>query len=198
MKLPNSSLQFIKNLPVYGPRLAELFQAVQQQSTHIETQGNLNATGDPPVPPPPDALSVTNGPSGEYQIAITHNGEFNRGTNFHVQWDTSPHFTNPHNIDLGASRNDSSLYLPNQTAFFRASTASPNGANSVWTYHGSQNNPTPVIGGVLGVRAPGMGSGTGAPRDQSGGPGPIQSRNSAAGYDWKAQQKTSDNSKPQS
>lgn len=188
MILPN--LQFIKSIPVWGPRLYEAFNAVQQQTSRIETQGNLNATGEPPVPPPPDALNVTNGPSGEYQIAITHNGEFNRGTSFHVQWDTSPHFTNPHNIDLGASRNDSSLYLPGQTAHFRASTASPSGANSAWTYHGSQNRPTPVIGGVRGVRAPGMGSGTGAPGDQSGGPGPIQARNHQAGYDWKAQQRT--------
>ena len=128
MQLPN--LQFIRSIPVWGPRLYEAFSAVQQQTTRIETQGNLNATGDPPVPPPPDALNVTNGPSGEYQIAITHNGEFNRGTSFHVQWDTSRHFTNPHNIDLGASRNDSSLYLPGQTVHFRASAASPSGANS--------------------------------------------------------------------
>ena len=190
MQLPGSSLQFIKNIPVYGQRLFELFQSVQQQTTTIEKQGNLNATGAPPVPPPPDALNVTNGPSGEYQIAVTHNGEFNRGTNFHVQWDTSPHFTNPHNIDLGASRNDSSLYLPGQTAFFRAAASSPSGANSAWTYHGSQNQPKPVIGGVRGVRAPGMGSGTGAPGDQSGGPGPIQSRNPDCGYDYKAQQRT--------
>jgi hypothetical protein len=188
MQLPN--LQFIRSIPVWGPRIYEAFNAVQQQTTRIEKQGNLNATGDPPVPPPPDALNVTNGPSGEYQIAITHNGEFNRGTSFHVQWDTSPHFTNPHNIDLGASRNDSRLYLPGQTAYFRASAASPSGANSAWTYHGSQNNPAPVIGGVRGVRAPGMGSGTGAPGDQSGGPGPIQERNSASGYDWKAQQRS--------
>lgn len=36
-----------------------------------------------------------------------------------------------------------------------------------------------------------MGSGTGAPGDQSGGPGPIQSRNADSGYNWKAQQRTS-------
>ncbi len=190
MQLPGSALQLIKQIPTYGPRLVELFNAVQSQTTIIEKQGNLNATGEPPVPPPPDALNVTNGPSGEFQIAITHNGEFNRGANFHVQWDTSPAFTNPHNIDLGASRNDSSLYLPGQTAHFRASTSSPSGANSAWTYHGSQNRPTPVFGGTRGVRAPGMGSGTGAPGDQSGGPGPIQSRNADSGYNWKAQQRT--------
>lgn len=188
MQLPN--LQFIKSIPVYGPRLYEAFDAVQKQTTRIETQGNLNATGDPPVPPPPDALNVTNGPSGEFQIAITHNGQFNRGTTFHTQWDTSPHFTNPHNIDHGVSRNDSSLNLPGQTVYFRSSAASPSGANSAWTYHGSQNRPTPVVGGVRGVRAPGMGSGTAAPGDQSGGPGPIQSRNPESGYDWKAQQRT--------
>lgn len=188
LQLPN--LQFIRSIPTWGPRLYEAFQAVQQQTTRIEAQGNLNATGEPPIPPPPDALNVTNGPSGEFQIAITHNGEFNRGTSFHVQWDTSPHFTNPHNIDLGASRNDSSLYLPGQVVHFRASAASPNGANSAWTYHGTQNQPTPVIGGVRGVRAPGMGSGTGAPGDQVGGPGPIQSRNAQSGYDWRAQQRT--------
>ncbi len=191
MQLPGSALQLIKQIPTYGPRLVELFNAVQKQTTIIEKQGNLNATGDPPVPPPPDALNVTNGPSGEFQIAITHNGEFNRGTTFHTQWDTSPHFTNPHNIDHGVSRNDSSLNLSGQTVFFRSSAASPSGANSAWTYHGSQNRPTPVVGGVRGVRAPGMGSGTGAPGDQSGGPGPIQSRNPEAGYNWKAQQRTS-------
>ena len=195
MQLPN--LQFIRSIPVWGPRLYEAFSAVQQQTTRIETQGNLNATGDPPVPPPPDALNVTNGPSGEYQIAITHNGEFNRGTSFHVQWDTSRHFTNPHNIDLGASRNDSSLYLPGQVAFFRASAASPSGANSAWAYHGSASNPTPVLGGIRGARAPGMGSGTGAPGDQAGGPGPVQSRNSDSGYNWKAQQRAQSGGVPQ-
>lgn len=190
MQLPGSSLQLIKSIPIYGQRLFELFNAVQSQTTRIEAQGNLNATGDPPVPPPPDALNVTTGPSGEFQIAITHNGQFNRGTTFHTQWDTSPHFTNPHNIDHGVSRNDSSLNLPGQVVHFRSSAASPSGANSAWTYHGSQNRPTPVLGGIRGVRAPGMGSGTGAPGDQGGGPGPIQSRNPEAGYDWKAQQRT--------
>lgn len=101
MQLSGAKLQLIKQIPIYGPRLVELFNDVQQQTTRIEKQGNLNATGDPPVPPPPDALNVTNGPSGEFQIAITHNGKFNRGTTFHTQWDTSPHFTNPHNIDHG-------------------------------------------------------------------------------------------------
>lgn len=188
MQLPN--LQFIRSIPVWGPRLYEAFNAVQQQTTRIETQGNLNATGDPPVPPPPDALNVTNGPSGEYQIAITHNGEFNRGTTFHVQWDTSPHFTNPHNIDLGASRNDSSLYLPGQTAYFRAAAASPGGSPSTWTYHGSQNRPVPVVGGIRGVRAPGMGSGVGPSGGQVGGPGGFQERNSTTASAYKLQQRT--------
>jgi LAGLIDADG DNA endonuclease family len=188
VQLPN--LQFIKSIPVWGTRLYEAFKAVQEQATNIETQGNLNATGDPPVPPPPDALNVTNGPSGEFQIAITHNGQFNRGVGFKVQHDTSPNFTNPHPMDLGDSRNDDTLYLPGQTLHFRASAAYPNGPNSAWTYYGTQNRPTPVIGGVRGVRAPGMGSGTGAPGDQSGGPGPVQQRNAQSGYDWTAQQRT--------
>lgn len=184
VSIPN--LQHIKD--TLGPRVSQAFQYIQSVLNTHETQGNLNASGEPPVPPPPDALTVTNGPSGEFQIAIAHNAEFNRGINYHVHWDTSPSFTNPHPMDLGASRNDSSLNLPGQTVFFRAATSYASGGKSTWVYHGSGGSPIPVTGGVIGPRAPSMGSGTGAP-GADGGPGPIQQRNSSSGYNWRAQQR---------
>ena len=183
MKLPGQQLAYVRSK---DPKLAELFQAIAAQSTATELQGNTNPLGEPPVPPPPDALNVTNGPSGEFQIAITHNAEFNRGISYTVEHDTSAAFTNPHPMELGHARNNSSLYLPGQTLHFRVNAAYRSGAPSAWTYYGTQQKPKPVLGGVKGPRAAGMGSGTGAPASISG-PGPIQARNSFSGYDWKAQ-----------
>lgn len=185
MQLPN--LAFIKNIPGIGSRLFETLNAVQNQSGSLEMQGNLNATGDPPIPPSPDALAVTTGPSGEFQIAITHNGEFNRGITYTVEHDTSPAFSNPHAMELGHARNDDSLNLPGQTLYFRANAAYRPGSPSAWTAFGPASNPTAVTGGPKGVRAPSMGSGTNAPGPGVGGPGVIQSRNPSSGYNWKAQ-----------
>lgn len=186
MKLPGAQLSYIRSK---DPKLAELLQAFEKQSTQTELQSNTNPLGEPPVPPPPDALSVTTGPSGEFQVAITHNAEFNRGITYTVQSDSSPSFSNPHDMELGHSRNDNSLNLPGQTLHFRVNAAYRSGAPSAWTYHGTQQKPTPVEGGIPGQRAPGMGSGTGAPASVSG-PGPIQSRFAASGYNYKAQVRT--------
>src|SRR4051812_18097168 len=102
MKIPN--LPWIRQK---DPRLYEALKAVQDQTTNIEKQGNFNATGHPAPPPPINGLKVTTGPAGEFQIAITDNGEVGRGINYWVEHDTSPNFTNPHIVDMGQSRNHS-------------------------------------------------------------------------------------------
>lgn len=182
----------IQNLELFRAKdkyLYEALSSIQTQTGQIETQGNFNATGNPPVPPPIGQLVVTTGPSGEFQITIHDSGEFGRGNNYFAEHDTSPAFSNPHVVDMGQSRNHS-IYLGNQKLYWRAYSASISGSPSSPAYHGGNATPKAVQGGIPGNRAPSQGSGTGAPGVGLLGPGPVQTRGPKSGYNHKAQTRT--------
>jgi hypothetical protein len=184
MNIPN--LQFIRSLPDIGARLYEAFKAVQDQTTNIEQQTNTAAQQQPTSPPPINKIHVSTGPGGEFQIAITDNGQISRGINYFAEHDSSPNFTNPHVVDMGQSRN-ASLYLGNQTLHWRGYSSYASSLPSVPAYHGSQSQPIPVTGGVPGIRSQSQGSGTGAPGQGLQGPGPVPTRSANSGFNWTAQ-----------
>ena len=186
MIIPN--LQFIRSLPGIGSRLYESLKAVQDQTSNIEQQTNSAAQQQPAPPPAIDALQVSTGPGGEFQVAITDNGQISRGIQYFAEHDSDPNFTNPHVIDMGQSRN-ASVFMGAQTLHWRAYSAYSGSMPSAPAYHGSPTQPIPVTGGIAGPRSQSQGSGTGAPRQGLQGRGPVPQRTPASGYNWTAQGK---------
>jgi hypothetical protein len=180
------NLNFIRAIPGIGARLYEALQSIQQQATATEQQTNANGSSQPQAPPAINGVHVSTGPGGEFQVAITDNNQISRGVKYFAEHDTSPNFTNPHVIDMGTSRNHST-YLGSQALYWRAYSSYQSSPPSAPAYHGGAAQPLAVTGGVIGTRAPSMGSGTGAPRQGLSGPGPVAQRNSKSGFNWTAQ-----------
>jgi hypothetical protein len=184
LRLPN--LPYIKSKDA---RLYETIKAVQDQAATIQQQTNSNATG--PVDPPPAiaGVHVSTGPGGEFQVSITDTGEISRGVNYFAEHADNPHFSNPHVIDMGQSRN-LSVHMGSQKLYWRAYSSYSGSMPSAPAYHGSAAAPLAVLGGVPGIRSQSQGSGTGAPGQGLQGPGPVQQRTKASGFDWKARSGT--------
>ena len=191
MRLPD--LAWIKSLslpdsPEFGARLYETFKSIVTATGNTEQQGNLNPDGQPLPPPPVQAIAVT-GQNGQFNIAIQHDTpDVRRGVRYYVEHADNPNFTDPHAIYLGDSRNHT-VFLGNETRYWRAAAAYSSSAPSQWAYHGGEA-PQPVEGGG-GIGGPAFqqsqGSGTGAPGQGLSGPGPVPVRDKAAGYDWTLQ-----------
>lgn len=191
MKLPD--LAWIKSLslpdsPEFGARLYDTFKSIVTATGNTEQQGNLNPDGQPLPPPPVQAVAVT-GQNGQFNIAIQHDTpDVRRGVRYYVEHADNPNFTDPHAIYLGDSRNHT-VFLGNETRYWRAAAAYSSSAPSQWAYHGG-DAPQPVEGGGdIGGPAfqQSQGSGTGAPGQGLSGPGPVPVRDKAAGYDWTLQ-----------
>jgi len=167
-------------------RVYEALLSVQNAMTQLEQQTNSNSQAEPTAPPPIQGLKVSTGPGGEFQAAITDSGNVARGVRYMLEHADNPHFKNPHQVDMGISRNWSG-HMGNQTLYWRAySYYNPAAAGSA-VYHGSQAQPMPVTGGVSGVRAQSQGAGTGAPGQGLYGPGPVGQRGGQSGFDPSAQ-----------
>jgi hypothetical protein len=180
------NLDWVRSVPVIGSRLYESLLSVQNGVSNIESQTNTSAHTQPDPPPAINSLKVSTGPGGEFQAAITDQGNVNRGVNYWLEHADNPQFNNPHHIDLGGSRNWSG-HMGNQKLYWRAYSSYQSSPASPAVYHGSQASPAPVTGGVVGGRAPSQGAGTGAPGQGLYGPGPVASRGPTSGFDQKAQ-----------
>jgi hypothetical protein len=163
-------------------RVYEALNSVQSAMTQMEAQTNTNSQGAPQAPPPIQGLKVSTGPGGEFQAEITDSGNVARGVKYFIEHANNPHFTNPHIIDNGTSRNWSG-YMGAQRLYWRAYSGYDAAQAGAPAYHGSQANPLPVTGGVPGIRARSQGAGTGAPGQGLYGPGPVGKRGKGSGFD---------------
>ena len=155
-----------------GVKIAEALESIALQASNGQQQTNANPTGTPQPPPAPDNLHVM-GQNGHFSIAIAHDAPFYRGINYSVEHADNPQFTNPHAIDMGASRNHN-VFLGNVTRYWRAVAAYGNSGPSSPVYMGGFAQPTPVQGGGdIGGPAftASQGSGTGRPGVGLQGPG---------------------------
>lgn len=187
IKLTDPDGKIIPGSENIGRDLHKALTSIQGQSTNTEQQANTNPNGQPTAPPAINGFHVSTGPGGEFQLAITDNSEVSRGVKYWAEHATNPQFTNAHAIDIGQTRNHS-VYLGNQTLYWRAYSSYGASPPSNHVYHGSAVRPIAVTGGVAGTRAPSQGSGTGAAGQSGVGPGPVPKRTATAGFDWKAQQ----------
>lgn len=187
LKLTDREGRAIPGSENIGRNLAHIFKTIQKDTTTTEQQTNANPNGQPTPPPAINSLHVSTGPGGEFQAAITDNGQISRGVNYWLEHADNPHFTNPHVIDMGQSRNWAG-HMGSQTLYWRAYSSYSGSPASDSVYHGSAATPKPVTGGVAGSRAAAQGSGTGAAGQGGVGPGPVPQRVPTAGFDWTAQQ----------
>lgn len=150
----------------------EIVADLDKQHQNLASQVNGSGSGQPNAPPSIGGLAVT-GQNGHFNIAIHDQGPIYRGVNYFVEHADNPNFTNPHVIDLGASRNHN-IYLGNVTRYWRAYSSYGTSAPGKPAYFGSQGIPAPVRGGGLAggpAFTASKGSGTGAVGAGLQGPG---------------------------
>lgn len=139
------NLPWLRGVAQIGSRLYEIVSDLNTQHQNLAEQVNGNGSSQPNAPPSIGGLQVT-GQNGHFSIAITDNSPIYRGVNYFVEHADNPHFTNPHVIDLGASRNHN-VFLGNVTRYWRAYSSYPTSGPGTPAYFGSQVLPTPVQGG---------------------------------------------------
>ena len=180
-------LDYFKNLDKWtsesGTCLAELLQDLGKQTSNIEQQTNSNASGQPLPPPPINNLNVT-ASQGHFSAEINHEGaQFYRSPNYFLVHADNPQFTNPHIVDMGASRNWNG-FLGNTSRYFGAYASYQSSPPSPLVYHGGKATPQIVKGGgsvpgaIFGV---GQGSGTGTAGVAHSGVGPTPYRSRTGG-----------------
>jgi len=154
------------------PILAQTIRALQDQLTNVAIQVAATPIGTVQPPPSITALSVT-AIGGIFDIQIQDNSPVNRGINYFVEYSTTANFSQPHVVDLGASRSYRATW-GNQTLYFRAYSQYQTSAPSPTVYFGPSAAPTAVVGGGA-TAGPtpqsSTGSGTASNNGQTGGAG---------------------------
>jgi hypothetical protein len=122
---------------ILGSALDDLASQVQA----IRAQGNFGQAGSPVPPHPIDVIAVS-AANGFATVKLTHNSAPS-GTNYVVEYSTTPNFQNPIRIDNGISLT-LQQYLKGQTLYWRGAPKFPTSGLAAWVYFGGQANPTAV------------------------------------------------------
>ena len=148
----------VDGVPDFGSRMHELVSDLVKAHEITEQQANLNLSGDPAPPPRLQRLIVTPTETGVH-ASITHEGEFYRGVEYHVEYADNQHFQNPFSVSLGPSR-EHDIPTGSRSLYWRAIAQYPTGLPTSAVYHGG-TIPQPVIGGLKTPLGTSQGSGTG-------------------------------------
>lgn len=152
--------------------IAEALDDIQSQVNNVAQQTTASAQGGTNPPPNISNIAVS-AANGVFQIIITDNAPVYRGINYFAEYSDTASFTQPHVLDLGASRTWRG-FLGSGTFYWRAYSQYATSEPSNPVYFGSTNDPTPVAGGGV-LAGPSLGSSTGsgtAPTDgKTGGSG---------------------------
>jgi hypothetical protein len=170
------NLDFLRDLPEFGPRLYEALSDLDGKIETVASQTNTNTQGPPKPPPAPDAVDVT-GRDGYLHVSITDNNTIFRGIEYWVEHADNPHFTNPQVVAMHGARN-TTIPVGNQSRYVRVFSSYPFSVRSEPVYYGGLL-PISVNGGGSGPGPeflPSQGSGTGAAGEGLSGPGPIPFR----------------------
>lgn len=159
---------FIKNS---DPLVAEALDDILNLLQNTLDQANTAATGTITPPPSVSSIQIT-AAQGIFDAAIVDNiSGVVRGINYFLEYSTSPSFTAPVVIDLGASRNWRG-FLGNQVLYWRGYSSYPTSARSEPAYYGTQSQPIAVAGGGTSTGpAPLPSNGSGTSSGANGGDG---------------------------
>jgi hypothetical protein len=159
----------LNTLRTVNPYLAECIDDLVMAHDNVSKQLATDPNGSEIVPPNIAMVQAQHLGNGLVDLAITDNAPISRAINYHVEYDSTPNFTNPRGATLGPWRTGT-IFLPNGTWFFRAYSQYPAG--------GGPNTPVIAPGslvinvkdGAAGPLFASQGSGTGKPQ-QGGGQG---------------------------
>lgn len=157
----------VRNLDQIRANDSQLYEALADLATGIDNIGQQTATSPTGVQPTPNqigSLNVTAG-DGIFDAAIFDNSPSRNGSvgiMYFLEYSTTANFAPGtfHVVDLGAARNWRGM-LGNLTLFWRAYSQFTGSGPSAPVYFGSQNAPTPVVGGGASGPAPNPGAGSG-------------------------------------
>lgn len=121
--------------------LGEALDDLASQTQTIRNQANLGVMGSPAPPSTPAKLSVSVS-NGIIQAVITHPNA-PTGTNYRIEYSTTPNFLNPIAVDLGEVPVFHAS-LPAQKLYFRAAAKFSASELTPFIYFGSQTSPTLV------------------------------------------------------
>jgi hypothetical protein len=171
-------ISYAKQIPVVGHFLANGLQRVQDAINQLGTHTGTDPTGILPAPPPIQKLDVK-AANGLVHAVITDSSPNSKPLHNFIEYDTSPNFSQPHVIHLGASRSMPPMTLPAlndssapQSWHFRAYSQYPGSQPGKKVNFGGET-PTPVsVGGTQAMTLlASTGSGTASPDGQQGGSG---------------------------
>jgi hypothetical protein len=108
--------------------LGEALDDITSKAQAALTQGNFGVNGTPAPPGSPSAVSVST-LNGTITANIVH-PKAPTGTQWVLQYSTSPEFTDP--VTVGLLHPIWQAYLPNQTLFVRVAAKFPASAQSAW------------------------------------------------------------------
>jgi hypothetical protein len=172
-------LSILRKVPEYGQWLHSLGQRIEDAVNALGKNSAVAPKGLVPSPPQIQSLSVKTDGNGLVHAVISDANQINKGLRYFVEYSTDSAFSQPHVVDLGASRSMSPLNLPakddngNAQRFFFRAYSQYNGSHPSPVQHFGGNTPTPVDPGGASQMTllPSTGSGT-APNDgQRGGSG---------------------------
>lgn len=167
--------RFLADLYTKDPLQANFLSQIIEGLNNVAKGAGVAVNGDLAAPQPVNAINVK--AAGEMvHVTLTHAASVSRAIEYHLQYDTNPSFTQPHNEHLGASRGKT-LHLPTfddngnpQKWYFRATAQYPGSPPSPWTVLGGLPNPTglQMQGTTRLTLLPSTGSGTNSTAGQQG------------------------------
>lgn len=122
---------------ILGAALDDIVSQVQA----VRSQGGFGQSGAPAPPHPVTAIAVS-AAGGFATVNLVHNGA-PPGSQYVIEYSTSPNFQNPVRVDNGISLSFHQ-YLKGQTVYFRTAARLSASALSGWSYFGSSTTPTPI------------------------------------------------------
>jgi len=122
--------------------LARALDDIVSQTQAVATQTQASVTGKTAPPSAPTALSIS-AVNGHALATITHENA-PAGTNYLIEYSSTPNFQNPVQIDNGISKTWPQYLKGQGTLYFRAAARFSTSAASEYIYFGTQSNPTPV------------------------------------------------------
>lgn len=130
----NRYRDFLGKMPGFGSYLSQALQEVQDGINNGFKSLGANATGSAITPDPIQQLTVKTNNNGLVHAVISDATPIQRNLHYFVEYDTSPAFSQPHVVHLGASRQMNPITLPAlddngnpQQFYFRAYSQYPGG-----------------------------------------------------------------------
>jgi hypothetical protein len=147
MALKIANLDWLLNDPMLH-LAGEAIQSVSQALENLSTKLSINSQGDTRPPAPHSAVNVV-AKGGVTHVSLMDNNPRTSQVHNFVEWDTDRNFSNAQPIHLGPTRQVRiPTFMGVTPVYVRSYTQHSDGQRSEFSYHGTKQNPTPIIDGA--------------------------------------------------